>query len=104
MLKRLLGIKKINRNNKTKQYFLWIPFFKKKWNEHNIKMYICGVQYLQIKQINENIKIYLFGIQVLSYKNFKIPNNFEKSSAVLNLKALELLNERKVFHYEKERI
>ena len=79
-IKKFLGIKRVEKDNKIKLYFLWIPIWK-----------------IVIK--NTKIKVYFINIRMFSFA--KPYCTIEKNDpAYMQLKAFEILNARRNYFYE----
>lgn len=83
-IKKFLGIKRIEKNNKIKLYFLWIPIWK-----------------IVIK--NTKIKVYFINIRMFSFAKpycTEVVQIEKNDPAYMQLKAFEILNARRNYFYE----
>ncbi len=85
-IKKLFGIKKKEKKNKIKLYFLGLPIWKVVIKNTKIKIYFCGIRVFSFAKPNE-----------IQY----ITKYIEKdNSEYITLKAFELLDQRKNCFYE----
>lgn len=87
-IKKFLGIKRIEKNNKIKLYFLWIPIWK-----------------IVIK--NTKIKVYFINIRMFSFAkpcHIKVVQEVveKNNQEYMQLKAFELLNARRNCFYDQK--